>query len=116
MKRLTHHQIGTDQGSVLMFSDFADNGPMWTGDGPREKRVAVSFAGAFRAPPMVHVGISMWDTDGQTNQRADLRAEEVTEMGFDLVFRTWGDSRIARIRADWIAFGTVLGEDDWDVD
>ena len=85
MKRLTHHQIAADQGSVLMFSDFADNGAMWTGDGPREKRVAVVFSEAFRAPPLVHVGISMWDTDGQTNQRADLRADEFGAAVVDLV-------------------------------
>ena len=116
MKRLSHHQIGAEQGSVLMFSDFADNGPMWTGDGPREKRVAVTFAEPFLAPPLVHVGISMWDMDGDTNQRADLRAEKVTAKGFVLVFRTWGDSRVARIRADWMALGAVRGEGDWDVD
>ncbi len=113
MKRLTHHLIGADQGSVLMFSDFADNGPMWTGDGPREKRLAVTFSEAFRTSPMVHVGMSMWDIDGDTNQRADLRAEAITPTGFDLVFRTWGDSRVARIRADWMALGEIAGDDDW---
>jgi hypothetical protein len=113
MKRLSHHLIGVEQGSVILFSDFEDNGPMWTGEGPREARRAVAFSEAYRAPPIVHVGISMWDTGGDTNQRADLRAERVTEQGFDLVFRTWGDSRVARIRADWMALGEVTGEDDW---
>lgn len=113
MKRLSHHQIGADQGSVMMFSDFADNGPMWIGDGPREKRLAIRFAEAFRKPPVVQVGISMWDMAGDTNQRADLRAELITELGFDLVFRTWGDSRVARIRADWLALGEIATEDDW---
>jgi hypothetical protein len=31
------------------------------------------------------------------------------------VFRTWGDSRVARIRADWMAIGEVSGEDDWEM-
>jgi len=113
MKRLSHHLIGAEQGSVILFSDFEDNGPMWTGEGPREARHAVAFSEAFRAPPMVHVGISMWDTGGDTNQRADLRAEKVTEKGFELVFRTWGDSRVARIRADWMALGEIASGDDW---
>jgi hypothetical protein len=113
MKRLSHHLIGAEQGSVVLFSDFEDNGPMWTGDGPRESRRPVRFSEVFRAPPMVQVAISMWDTGGDTNQRADLRAENVTEAGFDLVFRTWGDSRVARIRADWMALGEITGEDDW---
>lgn len=107
------HLIGAEQGSVVMFSDFADNGPMWAGEGPREKRHPVRFAQVFQTPPLVHVAISMWDTDWETNQRADLRAEDVTEKGFDLVFRTWGDSRVARIRADWMALGEIASEDDW---
>ena len=57
--------------------------------------------------------MSMWDIDGDTNQRADLRAEAITPTGFDLVFRTWGDSRVARIRADWMALGEIAGDDDW---
>ena len=64
---------------------------------------------------MVHVAISMWDMDGNTNQRADLSAEAITPKGFDLVFRTWGDSRVARIRADWMALGEIAGDDDWDL-
>ena len=50
-----------------------------------------------------------------TNLRADLTAEHVSEKGFHLVFRTWGDTRIARIRADWTAIGPVRDEDDWDI-
>jgi hypothetical protein len=113
MRRLSHHLIGAEQGSVVMFSDFEDNGPMWTGEGARESRRPVRFSEVFRAPPLVQVAISMWDTGGDTNQRADLRAERITPKGFDLVFRTWGDSRVARIRADWTALGEVIGEDDW---
>ncbi|MBF9059218.1 hypothetical protein HKCCSP123_08495 [Rhodobacterales bacterium HKCCSP123] len=113
MKRLSHHMIGVEQDSVIMFSDLEDNGPMWSGDGPRESRHAVTFSEAFRAQPMVQVAISMWDTGGDTNQRADLRAETITPEGFVLVFRTWGDSRVARIRADWMALGELSDEDDW---
>ena len=115
MKRYLRHLIGVEQGSVLLFSDFADNGSMWVGEGPREKRRVVSFSEPFRAVPMVHVAISMWDMDGNTNQRADLSAEAITPKGFDLVFRTWGDSRVARIRADWMALGEIAGDDDWDL-
>ena len=64
---------------------------------------------------MVHVGLSMWDTDNKTNQRADISAEEVEPAGFVIVFRTWGDSRIARVRADWLAIGELSDEDDWDI-
>lgn len=100
----------------MMFTDFAHDGPMWTGSGPRESRQAVRFAEAFAAPPAVLVTISLWDADGRTNLRADIAAENVTETGFDLVFRTWADTRIARIRADWTAIGAVRDEDMWDLD
>jgi hypothetical protein len=62
------------------------------------------------------VSMSMWDIDNKTNSRADLVAENITAKGFDLVFRTWGDTRVARIRADWMAIGPVADEDDWKVD
>jgi len=57
----------------------------------------------------------MWDIDHTTNQRMDIAAENITEAGFDLVFWTWGDTRIARVRADWLALGEVQHEDDWEL-
>ena len=116
MKRYQSNSVAVDQGSHVLFSDFSDNGPMWSEEGPREAVTHVDFAAAFFEPPMVHVSISMWDTDGDTNQRADLRAENITRAGFDLVFRTWGDSRVARIRADWMAIGQLPDDDLWEVD
>lgn len=115
MRRLNKHLIGVDQGSVLMFSDFESGGPMWTGTGPRESRQGVRFAAAFARAPAVQVSVTMWDSDRRTNQRCDLTAEAVTVAGFTLVFRTWGDSRVARLRADWLAIGELPDEDDWDV-
>ncbi len=115
MKKLHSHLIGIDQGAEMMFSDFAHDGPMWASQGPREKRVKIKFGERFKTPPVVHVSMSMWDTDGQTNQRADLMAEDVSNAGFSLVFRTWGDSRIARVRAGWMAIGEVAGDDEWEL-
>lgn len=37
------------------------------------------------------------------------------EPGFEILFRTCDDSRIARMRADWLVPGQVLDEDDWEV-
>ncbi|MBI1219093.1 MAG: hypothetical protein GC186_11140 [Rhodobacteraceae bacterium] len=113
MIRLRGQSIGIDQGSMLLFSDFADGGVMWSGTGPRECRLPVQFAQPFRSEPAVMVGISMWDLDQKTNQRADIKAEDITASGFRIVFRTWGDTRVARIRADWTAFGDLPDEDDW---
>lgn len=113
MRQIAGHILGIDQGSVVMFSDHEDDGPMWTGSGPREARRRIDFDDAFRSPPVVHVGLAMWDIDVGANARCDLMAEAVEATGFTLVFRTWADSRIARVRADWLALGEVWGEDDW---
>lgn len=115
MLRMSHFAVGVASGSTLMFSAFDDDGPMWTGDGPRQERVAVRFEQPFQVPPQVMVGLSMWDIAGDTNQRADIKAESVTETGFELVFRAWGDTHVARVRADWIAIGPVAHDEDWEV-
>lgn len=115
MKRLATNFIGIDRGSIILFSDFEDGGKMWTGHGPRDVRRPVLFSESFKSVPVVMVGISMWDLDQKSNQRSDISAENVTEVGFDIVFRTWGDTRVARIRADWTAIGEISDDDDWDI-
>jgi hypothetical protein len=114
MKRFSG-PIGVEHGSTILFNDFAHDGAMWTGEGPREVRQAQSFQESFQLAPVVTVTISMWDIDHKTNSRVDIAAEAVTPLGFEIVFRTWGDTRIARIRADWMALGPAKDEDDWDV-
>ena len=107
--------IGVEQGNKILFSDFAHDGAMWTGSGPREVRQPQVFKQPFKAPPVVSVSISMWDIDHKTNSRVDISAESVTAAGFEIVFRTWGDTRIARLRADWLAVGETRDDEDWDV-
>jgi hypothetical protein len=114
MRRITG-PLGIVQGTVLLFADFADGGPMWTGAGPRAVRREIRFEAPFAAPPAVIAGVSLWDLDRETNMRADLAAEAVTAAGFVLVFRTWGDTRVARIRADWTAIGPLPEDDLWEV-
>lgn len=116
MRRFGHHSVGVEQGSVEMFSAFESGGPMWTGHGPRLEVQRVHFDESFVAPPLVHVALSMWDVDRNANQRADIQAVNVTPQGFDLQFRTWGDTRVARVRASWMAIGPVRFEDDFDAD
>lgn len=97
----------------MLFSDFVNDGPMWAGQGDRESRVLVQFPYAFAETPMVHVSIGMWDMDHKHNIRADLSVTNVTTQNFEVVFRTWADTRIARIRVDWLAIGSAVSEDDW---
>ena len=114
MQRLQNPRTGIDQGDVVLFSEFEEGGDMWTGEGPRERRKTIHFKEAYSQPPAVHVSISLWDMSTDAAIRAELVAERITEAGFDLVFRTWGDSRVARLRAAWMSVGELPFDDDWD--
>ncbi|UWQ04026.1 H-type lectin domain-containing protein [Aliiroseovarius crassostreae] len=116
MRTFDRNLLGVEQGSRVLFSDFEHDGDMWTGEGPREFRASVSFNGRFAEVPVVQVSMSMWDMSCNTNLRADICAENVTHQGFEIVFRTWGDTKVARIRADWLAMGPMPDPDNWDVE
>lgn len=115
MKRLRSHTVGVDSDDVTLFSDYEDGGEMWTGRGQRERRRHIRFSEKFKSPPTVQLSPSLWDLDATTIMRADITAESITRAGFDMVFRTWGDTRIARMRIAWMAIGEMSELDDWDV-
>jgi hypothetical protein len=115
MKRLQNHLIGIDQGTSILFSDFEDGGEMWTGKGARSRATRVSFSSPFRFAPAVHVTLDMFDMDSNANHRVDISAANIDCDGFDIVFKTWGDSKIARVRAAWMAIGELAGDDEWEL-
>jgi hypothetical protein len=108
--------LGIEQGDVVMFSDFDSDGPMWVGHGSRQVRSVVTFAEPFLEPPSVRVWLTMWDIAHTATSRVDIAAWDVQCESFSLVFRTWGDTRVARVRAGWLALGPMKDEDHWDVD
>lgn len=114
MITLTQSQIGILSGEALLFADFENGGPMWTGEGDREVRHKVVFDTPFAAAPSVTVSLALIDMSRDAHIRADLRAETITQLGFEIVFRTWGDSRVARVRAAWQAIGAAVTEEGWD--
>ncbi len=116
MKKLDNHLIGVTQGDVVLFSDFDSGGAMWTGEGPRERRTEVAFREPFRAPPSVHVSVSLFDADTVAAIRGELTADNITAQGFEIVFRTWLDTRIARMRVAWLAIGALNHDDNWVID
>ena len=115
MKKINSQSVGIAQGDDVLFEDFEDGGEMWTGTGHRERVKEITFREPFREPPAVHCSLTLWDVDAATNVRADVEAENVTETGFDLAFRTWGDTKVARVRIGWIAIGPVKCDDDWEL-
>ncbi|MEM7295876.1 MAG: H-type lectin domain-containing protein [Pseudomonadota bacterium] len=104
-----------DQGEVLLFSHFENGGKMWSGEGQRTIRKDVKFSERFIAQPAVHVSLCMFDLDSKSNPRAEVLASRITNDSFDVVFRTWGDTRVARVRVAWLAIGPVAHQDDWDL-
>jgi len=115
MKKLRNHLVGVDQGDMILFSDFEHDGRMWTGTGHRQSRARVEFSESYRSPPIVHVTTSMWDISSRTNARVDLATEDIGTEGFTIVFKTWDDTRIARIRVAWLSIGELHYADDWDI-
>ncbi len=115
MKKLRSLIVGIDNGDELLFEDFEDGGEMWTGRGQRERRRRIKFKERYASVPTVQLSISLWDMDAGSVLRADVVAEAVTEKGFDMVFRTWGDTRVARARIAWMAIGELEDSDVWDV-
>lgn len=115
MRKFQSHRMGITQGDVVLFSAFEDGGEMWTGEGPRVHREPVAFVETFATAPMVTVGLSMFDMSHDANMRADVKAEGVNPEGFDIVFRTWGDTKVARVRVAWQAIGAVNDEEVWDL-
>ncbi|WP_281968538.1 H-type lectin domain-containing protein [Roseovarius nanhaiticus] len=115
MKRIDTKLMGIDQGETVLFSDFEKGGAMWTGEGERTRRHSIRFTERFRALPAVHCALSMWDIDSGTNARVEISAEKITQDGFEVVFRTWADTHIARARVRWMAIGEVSSEEDWDL-
>lgn len=113
MLRFHSSEIGVSQGTVMLVTDYDTGGPLWTGEGERVTRQSVVFPERFLTPHAVQVAPSMWDIDGSTNQRGDLGVENVTSAGFDLVFKTWGDSRVARMRVQWTAIGALPDDQDF---
>lgn len=116
MKILGTHRIGVEQGDVVLFSDFENGGAMWTGKGPRERATKVRFSQPYRSPPSVQVSVSLWDVDTSSALRAEIVARSVACDSFEIVFRTWLDTRLARLRVSWMAIGEVSHDDDWDID
>ncbi|MFP7672085.1 H-type lectin domain-containing protein [Marivita sp. S0852] len=116
MQIVNSARVGIAQGSVDLFSDYEIGGEMWTGEGLRSRSQWVAFEQPFSVPPAVHVTLTLWDMDSAHNVRADLKAEKVSETGFEAVFQTWKDTRVARVRISWLAVGAALTDDDWDVE
>lgn len=116
MRKIFAHVIGVDQGDLVLFNDYVNDGDMWAGSGEREYRREVKFSEEFSEEPVVNVWLSLWDFSNSANARADVRAEDIKTDRFTIVFNTWSDTQIARVRVAWQAIGPATSDEEmWDV-
>lgn len=117
MQIFSHHAVGLQQGSSLMFSAFEDGGPIVVGQWRVEQvrricrlHTQVSADAGGSGAPSACGTLTATATSGPRSA-----PKTSPPAAFDLVFSTWGDTRVARIRADWIAIGALPHEDDFRV-
>jgi len=82
--------------------------PDWTlltGTGERIYRAPITFTSPFLVTPKVSLALSGQDVAAVNNNRLFLKAENITVNGFDIVYRTWGDTMIYRVWTTWTAIG-----------
>ena len=85
--------------------DAGSQRPLVKGNGDK---YPIVFEKSFEKEPQVFIGLSYLDAN--TNEH-DLRivasAEEVTAEGFQLIVKTFRDTRILGYRVNWLAFNSL---------
>lgn len=75
---------------------------------PEEARsftVKVTFAAPFASVPVVHLGLTGFDTDQRDSARITLKADLITTFGFQAVISTWATTRVYAVEFNWLAIG-----------
>lgn len=93
-----------DTGVVIgSVEDGTGNWKLNDGSGARQSRYRVTFMIKQATPPKVAVWLNRIDASLFPTTRLDVRAENPTQEGFDVVFETWGDSLVYGLGATWLA-------------
>lgn len=79
--------------------------PPPVGAASRVFSVAVNFASAFAAPPVVQIGLTGFDVDQRDSGRVSLKATKITATGFTAEITTWRDTRVYAVEFGWLAIG-----------
>jgi hypothetical protein len=72
---------------------------------PRFFSVEIYFSAPFLSPPVVHLGLTGFDTDQCSSSRLMVVAEQVSEEGFVARIETWRSSRVYSVALNWLAVG-----------
>lgn len=97
----------TVQGGTVYHSAYADttNWTLLNGTGERKFITRIYFRDPYQKPPTVTAFLTGLDVGNDTNHRLTVKPVNVTRTGFDLEYKTWGDSHISSTRSTWTAFG-----------
>jgi hypothetical protein len=71
----------------------------------RQFTVYVGFDAPFFEVPVVQLGLSGFDIDQRDSARLMVKAENITEFGFQATLTTWAGSRVYAAELNWIAIG-----------
>lgn len=91
-------------GQCDLFRHVDPDAYMWVGDGDRSVIMPIKFERRLETNPLVFLSLQSIDASQGHNLRFDLSAENVTTRGFDVVFSTWFDTKIASCSISWFAF------------
>ncbi|TDU73368.1 H-type lectin domain-containing protein [Prosthecobacter fusiformis] len=91
--------------SVLLEDwNLANNEP--EADTLRSYVVQVVFDSPFLSVPVVHLGLTGFDIDQRDSARLTVKAESITESGFQAVISTWSNTRVYAAELNWLAIGS----------
>jgi hypothetical protein len=65
----------------------------------------VQFDTPFSNTPLVHVGLLGFDIDNRDSARINVHTEAITSSTFDIVIKTWRNTRVYNVQISWIALG-----------
>lgn len=81
--------------------------PGWNlleGSGERQSDKFVQFPREFAETPMVVVSLAGLDVGNDANTRLIVSDKSVTKTGFEVDFRTWGDTHVYSVNVIWVAY------------
>jgi hypothetical protein len=76
-------------------------------DQPRTYTHHVQFDTSFSNIPLVHVGLSGFDIDNRDSARISVHTSAITSSSFDIVIKTWVNTRLYSVEISWIALGQM---------
>ncbi len=95
-------------GGGELFNHVTTNGPMWYEEGDREVRYKIVFTDSYQKVPHITLGVTGMDSSKAQNLRFTLVAENIDLEGFEIVMKTWGDTKLARASVNWSALGQAV--------